>query len=250
MSLLHIGRMKRSPRLCSLQGKFSNIRERNNRELTFLFLLCKRPRPSKQLFRFVGDLMTMVPFVYYHPRKSRELKEMSKWAVDNEFTHIIVLGEKDKSCHRLTLSLLPYGPSAQFKVSSIELMKEIRNHGAPTDHLPELVLTNFSTRLGHRLGRFLGTIFPRRPEFLGRTVVTFHNQRDFIFVRHHRYEFVEEFKRANLQEIGPRFTLKLRWLSTGGDSVSDRQHSEFEFTREKGEKKFKEPGKDGREFAL
>jgi len=194
--------------------------------------------------------MAMVPFVYYHPRKSRELKEMSKWAIDNDFTHLIVLGEKNKVCTRLTMSLLPNGPTAQFRVSSIELMKEIRNHGAPTDHLPELILNNFSTRLGHRLGRFLGTIFPHKPEFQGRTVVTFHNQRDFIFVRHHRYEFVEEGKRANLQEIGPRFTLKLRWLSTGGDSVADRQHTEFEFTREKGEKKVKEVGKDGREFVL
>ena len=221
-----------------------------NNEKEPKILLTTRPRPSRHLFRFVGDLMAMVPFVFYHPRKSRELKEMASWAVENEFTHMIVLGEKNKVCTRLTLSLLPDGPTAQFKVSSIELMKEIPNHGAPTDHLPEIVLNNFSTRLGHRLGRFFGTLFPKRPEFEGRTVVTFHNQRDFIFVRHHRYEFTPEFRRANLQEIGPRFTLKLRWLSRGGDSVSDRQHSEFEFTREKGEKKFKEEGKDGREFFL
>ena len=194
--------------------------------------------------------MAMIPFVFYHPRKSRELKEMAKWAVENDFTHMIVLGEKSKVCNRLTLSLLPHGPTAQFKVTSIQLMKQIKGHGAPTDHLPELVMNNFSTRLGHRLGRFLGTLFPRKPEFFGRTVVTFHNQRDFIFVRHHRYEFTGDYSRANLQELGPRFTLKLRWLSTGGDSVADRQHSEFEFTRVKGEKKFKEPGKDGREFAL
>jgi ribosome production factor 1 len=221
-----------------------------NNEKEPKILLTTRPRPSKHLFRFVGDLMTMVPFMFYHPRKSRELKEMARWAVDNEFTHMIVLGERNKECSRLTLSLLPDGPTAQFKVSSVQLMKEIYNHGAPTDHLPELVLNNFSTRLGHRLGRFLGTLFPRKPEFDGRTAVTFHNQRDFIFVRQHRYEFVNGFKRANLQEIGPRFTLKLRWMSTGGDSVSDRKHAEFEFTRDKGEKKFKDATKDGREFFL
>jgi ribosome production factor 1 len=221
-----------------------------NNEKEPKILLTTRPRPSRHLFRFVGDLMSMVPFVYYHARKSRELKEMAQWAVNNEFTHMIVLGERNKECNRLTLSLLPDGPTAQFRVSSVQLMKEIDNHGAPTDHLPELVLNNFASRLGHRLGRFLGTLFPRKPEFEGRTVVTFHNQRDFVFVRQHRYEFTKELKRANLQEIGPRFTLKLRWMSTGGDSAGDRQHSEFEFTREKGEKKFKEGGKDGREFFL
>lgn len=30
-------------------------------------------------------------------------------------------------------------------------------------------------------------LFPQDPEFKGRRVVTFHNQRDFIFFRHHRY---------------------------------------------------------------
>ena len=32
----------------------------------------------------------------------------------------------------------------------------------------------------------LAALFPYDPEFKGRRVVTFHNQRDFIFFRHHR----------------------------------------------------------------
>jgi ribosome production factor 1 len=58
------------------------------------------------------------------------------------------------------------------------------------------------------------SLFPHVPEFQGRQVATFHNQRDFIFFRRHRYEF-KSGERANLQEIGPRFTLKLRWLQKG-----------------------------------
>lgn len=50
------------------------------------------------------------------------------------------------------------------------------------------------------------TLFPQQPEFQGRSVVTFHNQRDFIFVRRHRYIFRDR-KRVGLQEIGPRFTV-------------------------------------------
>lgn len=52
------------------------------------------------------------------------------------------------------------------------------------------------------------------PEFVGRRVVTFHNQRDFIFFRHHRYIF-EDGKKTRLQEIGPRLTLKLLWMHAG-----------------------------------
>jgi ribosome production factor 1 len=51
-----------------------------------------------------------------------------------------------------------------------------------------------------------------------RQVVTLHNQRDFLFFRRHRYAF-RSTEKAALQEIGPRFTLKLRWLKKGLPSV-------------------------------
>lgn len=59
-------------------------------------------------------------------------------------------------------------------------------------------------------------------------MVTFHNQRDFIFVRHHRYIYKknEDKLRANLQELGPRFTLKLKYLQEG---TFDTETGEFEW---------------------
>lgn len=77
-------------------------------------------------------------------------------------------------------------------------------------------------------------LWPQNPEFQGRQVVTLHNQRDYIFLRRHRYVFrdkrateksvvgadgkelkgVEEI-RAGLQELGPRATLKLRRIYKG-----------------------------------
>jgi ribosome production factor 1 len=94
-------------------------------------------------------------------------------------------------------------------------------------------------------------LFPQQPEFLGRQVVTFHNQRDFIFFRQHRYAkppsslwvvrvvlnarvlcchgyryIFKDGKRVGLQEIGPRFTLKLRSLQKG---TFDSKFGEFEF---------------------
>jgi len=94
-------------------------------------------------------------------------------------------------------------------------------------------------------------------------VATFHNQRDYIFVRHHRYVFeegkqqaavqekesaqdtntnddAEDTKnnqtstkpknknptRARLQELGPRFTLKLKWIQEG---TFDTQFGEYEW---------------------
>lgn len=38
--------------------------------------------------------------------------------------------------------------------------------------------------------RLIQSLFPQDPNFRGRRVVTFHNQRDFIFFRHHRYDTI------------------------------------------------------------
>jgi len=129
------------------------------------------------------------------------------------------------------------GPTAFFKVSNVVTAQSLPNHGCKTSHIPELNLHGFGTRLGHRIGRFMGSLFPHNAQFEGRQVVTFHNQRDYIFVRHHRYIFYEgkqvldEAKglkktRARLQELGPRFTLKLRWLQEG---TFDTQFGEYEW---------------------
>lgn len=76
----------------------------------------------------------------------------------------------------------------------------------------------------------------------GRQVVTFHNQRDFIFVRHHRYIYKkdDEKVRARLQELGPRFTLKLKYLQEGS---LDAECGEYEWiykpgTVDKSKRKF------------
>ena len=82
-----------------------------------------------------------------------------------------------------------------------------------------MILNNFTTLLGNSVGRLFGSLFPPQPQFRGRQVVTLHNQRDFLFFRRHRYMFASATS-ARLQEIGPRFTLKLRWLRKGLPAVA------------------------------
>ncbi|KAJ8910018.1 hypothetical protein NQ315_003984 [Exocentrus adspersus] len=124
-----------------------------------------------------------------------------------------VINENRKEPDGLLLIHLPNGPTAHFKVSNVRITTELRkSHKEITTHRPEVVLNNFSTRLGLTVGRMLGAIFHYDPEFVGQRAVTFHNQRDFIFFRHYRYGFDSDGKRARLKELGPRFTLKLRSL--------------------------------------
>ena len=78
----------------------------------------------------------------------------------------------------MILSHLPDGPTATFRVSGILLNDQIPNHGANTNMMmvaPELILNNFDTMLGSRIGRMIASLFPQDPELEKRRVITWHN---------------------------------------------------------------------------
>lgn len=198
---------------------------------------------------FISELLTVIPNSHYYKRGTYDLKKIIEYAKKKDFTSIIVVHTNRREPDALLIIGLPDGPTAHFKLSKLVLRKDIKNHGNPTGHIPELVLNNFATRLGHRVGRLIQSLFPQSPEFRGRRVVTFHNQRDFIFFRHHRYIFeTKESKGSDgngkkakdaksektsqqkvitrLQECGPRFTLKLVSLQHG---TFDSKGGEFEW---------------------
>lgn len=205
-------------------------------------MITTRPKCSHKLYEFISDLMQMIPSAFYYPRENKLVKDLMNYGIGKNFTHLVVLGEKHKACNGMLVTQLPHGPTAYFKVSSFQPGAKIPGHGNSTSHIPEIILNNFSTRLGRRIGRFLGSCFPHQPELEGRQVVTFHNQRDFIFVRHHRYVYKkdDEKVRARLQELGPRFTLKLKYLQEG---TLDGECGEYEWiykpgTIDKSKRKF------------
>jgi ribosome production factor 1 len=162
------------------------------------------------------------------------VREISSFASKRNYTALVVLEEDQKRVSGLTVVHLPVGPTFHFSVSNWIEGKKLPGHGNPTGHWPELILNNFRTPLGLLTAHLFRTLFPPQPELHGRQVVTLHNQRDYIFVRRHRYVFrekretekgvvgtdgremkgVEEI-RAALQELGPRFTLKLRRIDKG-----------------------------------
>jgi ribosome production factor 1 len=200
------------------------------------------------MYKFLADLLEVLPSATYYKRKGYPLKKIVEYAAKRDFTDVMVFNEDRKSINGLLLIHLPHGPTAAFRLSSLVLSKDIKGHGRATTHKPELVLNNFDTRLGHRVGRMFASLFNQDPTFKGRRVVTFHNQRDFIFFRHHRYVFEEKqvkqivkkgskltkvatpTVKTRLQELGPRFTLKLQSLQKG---TFDSKSGEFEWLRKK-----------------
>ena len=55
---------------------------------------------------------------------------------------------------------MPLGPTAHFKLSNVKITKDIRRDWREiTDHRPEVILNNFTTRLGHSVARMLAVLF-------------------------------------------------------------------------------------------
>lgn len=211
-------------------------------------------------------LCSLFPNSSYVPRSSHRyghkysLREISKFAANREYTAVVLLHEDQKRPSGISVVHLPVGPTLTFSITPGSWMpgKKLPGHGNPTDHWPELLLNGFSTPLGVLTARVFTSLFPVRPEFEGRQVVCFHNQRDFIFVRRHRYVFRDSEKsvadedgkpmagvegvRVGLQELGPRFTMKLRRVDKGvgwaGSEGEDAVQWAWKAKMEKDRKRF------------
>lgn len=78
---------------------------------------------------------------------------------------------------------------------------------------PHIILNNFNSDIGKRVGNILKCLFPvPRPDT--KRVVTFSNDNDFISFRHHMYSKPTHDTVA-LHEVGPRFEMRLYQVRLG-----------------------------------
>jgi ribosome production factor 1 len=182
--------------------------------------------PGRVTRWFIKDLMACIPNSFFFTRRKYYLKQIIEYCKSKDFTDILVIGERNNEPYSCIFMHLPDGPTATFRLSTTRVSKSIKKHATSSDYYPELILNNFSTRLGYRMARMFSALFPQKPQFKGRRVVTLHNQRDFIFFRHHRYEFDDNMRAVRIQEIGPQITFRLKSLQLG---TFDTQFGEYEW---------------------
>jgi ribosome production factor 1 len=190
-----------------------------------------RKSSGKETKPFGLDLVKVFPNSKWYDRKNISLPALLDVCRNKGITDLIILNEDRKQTNGWMHTHLPDGPTAYYRLTNCVLMENIFNN-APLlddDYEPEVIMNNFTTRLGHSVARMINCLIPQKPDFQGRRVMTYHNQRDFIFFRHHRYMFHTE-KNASIQEIGPRFTLKLEYLRRG---LPDDNFAEYEWVRGK-----------------
>eukprot|EP01097_Dermamoeba_algensis_P000669 TRINITY_DN1238_c0_g3_i1.p1 TRINITY_DN1238_c0_g3~~TRINITY_DN1238_c0_g3_i1.p1 ORF type:complete len:335 (-),score=80.45 TRINITY_DN1238_c0_g3_i1:125-1129(-) len=190
----------------------------NNEQTVKNIVITTSLRPSAKVSRFAAELSCLFPGSQFIRRKEFVMKDIIQFSINRGYSHLLVLNETKKQMHGLILMSLPYGPTAHFRLTGYAYAKEVNKRAQPLkvyrDYNPELIVNNFQTQMGVRLGRMLASTFPPLPHFKGKRVITFHNQRDFIFFRHHSY-IIHSPTDVELTGIGPRFCLKLRSLQTG-----------------------------------
>ncbi|KHJ85073.1 hypothetical protein OESDEN_15206, partial [Oesophagostomum dentatum] len=141
-------------------------------------------------WKFCFELQKCIPNAEIFSRKGVPLKKVVKQSISRSYTDLIVVHEDQKKPNGIIFCHLPEGPTAYFKINSLRFTKDIPRAGESSSHYPEIILNNFNTRLGHT------------------------------------YEFKKEGEKAALKELGPRFTLRLKWLQKG---TFDTKWGEFEW---------------------
>ena len=197
-----------------------------NNEYTPQILITTSISHTGGIFRFIKELKNFLPNSYFYYRKKFDLGTIMKSAIEKEFTDIIVVTERLRKPYKLLLIHLPNGPSMEFKILDVMYQDEMQGHGVSVGYNPELMFRNFKTTLGVRVQRALNALFPKDEELKGRELITFQNQRDFIFFRYYRYIFTNNFTDVNLQEIGPRFTMRLLYVQKG---LFDLEKGDYEW---------------------
>lgn len=198
-----------------------------NKEYDPQILITTSIRHTSTVFKFVKAIKDTIPNVYFYYRKKLDIADMITFAKEKGFTTMIVVTEECKKPYRLTIAhLLGSGLTVEFKITDVVYRDDIPGAAAPSEHNPELIFKNFKTKLGFRIQRLINSVFPQEEELIGRRLITFHNQRDYIFFRHHRYQFEEDLQAVRLQEIGPSFTLRLLSIQKG---LFDRETGDFEY---------------------
>nr|XP_022909644.1 U3 small nucleolar ribonucleoprotein protein IMP4 [Onthophagus taurus] len=180
--------------------------------------------PSSRLKQFVKEVRLIFPNAQRMNRGNYEMKQLISACRANDVTDFIVVHEHRGVPDGLVICHLPYGPTAYFNLSDVVMRHDIPDIGTMSEQYPHLIFHNFKSTLGDRVTTILKYLFPV-PKEDSKRVITFANHDDYISFRHHTYK-----KRDNqieLDEVGPRFQLKLYQIKLGTLDAIDSADTEW-----------------------
>lgn len=181
--------------------------------------------PSSRLKQFAKEVKLLFPNSVRINRGNNRVDELIASCRESEFTDVVIVQETRGEPDGLVVCHLPLGPTAFFTLSGAVMRHDIEGGAAPmSEAFPHVILNNFNTELGRRIGNVLKCLFPiPRPDT--KRIVTFSNDNDFISFRHHMYSKTGK-DDVTLHEVGPRFEMRLYQLRLG---TLDQKDAENEY---------------------
>lgn len=168
--------------------------------------------PSSRLMQFAKELRLIFPNAQRVNRGNYVIKELVDDCRSRNITDLVIVHEHRGEPDGLIISHLPFGPTAYFSMSNVIMRHDLPKVGPVSEQYPHLIFEGFSTNLGKRLTTMLKYLFPV-PKPDSQRVITFANDDDFVAFRHHVFE--QKGNNVALQEVGPRFDLKLFQVKLG-----------------------------------
>jgi U3 small nucleolar ribonucleoprotein protein IMP4 len=187
--------------------------------------------PSSRLKQFAKEMKVLVPNSTRINRGNIRVDDLvSTCQQDSNITDLVVLQETRGEPDGLVICHLPLGPTAYFTLSGAVLRHDLEGGAAPmSEAYPHIILDNFNTALGRRVGNILKCLFPV-PKADTRRIVTFRNDNDHISFRHHVYSKEGGgggggkdggTEKVKLFEVGPRFEMRLYQIKLGTLEMKD-----------------------------
>jgi U3 small nucleolar ribonucleoprotein protein IMP4 len=181
--------------------------------------------PSSRLKQFAKEVKLLIPNSSRTNRGNSRVDELMESCKQSEFTDVVIVQETRGEPDGLVVCHLPLGPTAFFSLSNTVMRHDLDPPAAPmSEAYPHIILNNFQSDLGKRVGNILKCLFPLpRPD--SKRVVTFSNENDFISFRHHMYSKPTHDKVA-IHEVGPRFEMRLYQIRLG---LLDQKEADNEY---------------------
>jgi ribosome production factor 1 len=166
-------------------------------------------KPNKKTLYLIQDILNIIPNSIFFKRKNYKFRKILLFFKKKGVKNFLVFVEKKKILCELWQINIENKLFAQFKIKLAILKRNLENKGLKTNHIPELMLHNFESKVGHILSFFFLNLFQNVPHFTGRQIISFYLIKNQIFIRYYRYLFSASGKDVRIQEIGPRINLEL-----------------------------------------
>lgn len=188
-------------------------------------LLTTSRKPSSRLIQFMKELKIVLPNSTRINRGNYIISDLVEVANKYSFSDLIILHEHRGNPDGLIVSHMPSGPTAYFALSNVVLRHDLRTKlDTMPEEYPHLIFHNFQSKIGDRVMDILKFLFPV-PKLDSKRTISFINKEDYIVFRHHTHK-KEDYKTLSLEELGPRFVMKLYKLTLG---TIDMMHAQTEW---------------------